>query len=232
MFQIKEAKILQNIKITSDLYLMKLEGQYDVKAGQFFMLKVKNADMTLYRPISIFDCDASSVSFLYSVRGKGTQIFSEQKAGDEIQLHGPYGNGFPLTDENLVLVGGGIGMAPLHLTAKMNKNAKVYIGLRDDLYNDEEIENIKQLYREVNAELVIGGFVTDAIDFESYQTVYTCGPEIMMEAVNKKHPQVYVSLEKHMGCGIGACLSCSCSVDGKRKKVCKDGPVFLGKEVF
>ena len=232
MFQVREAQILANTQITSDLFLMKVAGYYAVKAGQFFMLKIKNADMTLYRPISIFDCDADSVSFLYAVRGKGTNIFAEQRQGSSILLHGPYGNGFPYTEQKLALIGGGIGMAPLYLTARMQPDAKVYIGLRAGLYSDAELDNLKELFKGVDAEFVIGGFVTDAVDFGAYESVYTCGPEIMMAVVSKQHPQVYVSLEKNMGCGVGACLSCSCDVKGQRKKECKDGPVFLGKEVY
>lgn len=232
MFQVREAQILENRPITSDLYLMKVAGSYEVKAGQFFMLKVKNADMTLYRPISIFDCQEDGVSFLYSVRGKGTAIFSEQKAGNPIFIHGPYGKGFPDTKEKLALIGGGIGMAPLYLVAKVNPQAKTYIGLREDLYTEEEIDRLKDLFQAVDTEFIIGGFVTDGVDFTAYESIYTCGPEVMMAAVNQRHTKVYVSLEKHMGCGIGACLSCSCEVGGQRKKVCKDGPVFLGKEVF
>lgn len=232
MFQIKRAKIIENRQITFDLFVMKVAGSYDVKEGQIFMLKALDADMTLYRPLSIFDADEESVSFLYSVRGKGTAIFSRLRAGDEILLHGAYGNGFPKADGKLALVGGGIGMAPLLLVAKRNPNAEVYIGVRDDLYNDEEISAIQNLFSEVNMKLKVGGIITDAVPFDNYDVIFTCGPEIMIEAVSKKHANTYVSMEKHMGCGVGACLSCSCKVDGKMKKVCQDGPVFLGREVF
>ena len=90
MFQIKKVKLLENRPITFDLFLMKIEGRFEVKEGQFFMLKAPDSDMVLYRPISIFDADENSVSFLYSVRGKGTAIFSRLKAGDEILIHGAY----------------------------------------------------------------------------------------------------------------------------------------------
>lgn len=232
MFQVREENIIKNTRVASDLFLMEVSGNYEVKAGQFFMLKAKNADMTLYRPISIFDCGENSVSFLYSIRGKGTQIFSELKEKDRILLHGPYGNGFEKTDESLALIGGGIGMAPLHLAAKESRNSKLYIGLREHQYTEAEISNIQKLFEGISCQLVIGGFVTDAVDYGRYERVYACGPEIMMEIASQKHPKTYVSLEKHMGCGIGACLSCSCKVDGQMKRVCKDGPVFLGKEVF
>lgn len=232
MFQIRKGRVLENRRITSDMLLMRVAGEFEVKAGQFFMLKVPDADMTLYRPISVFDADERSVSFLYSVRGKGTRIFSHLCEGDELLLHGAYGNGFPEGAERLALVGGGIGMAPLLLTAKRNPICKVYIGLRENLYTEEELGEIRGLFGEVDMELKIGGLITDFVPFERYEQIFTCGPEIMMAAVVKKHPNTYVSLEKHMGCGIGACLSCSCKVAGKNKKVCQDGPVFFGREVF
>lgn len=232
MFQVKKARIIENRQITHDLFLMKVEGEYEVKAGQFFMLKAIDAEMTLYRPISIFDADKNSVSFLYSVRGKGTAIFSRLKAEDEILLHGSYGNGFPRSQGKLALVGGGIGMAPLLLTAKENKGSVVYIGVRDGLYSEEEIANIRELFSDVDMRLKIGGIITDAVDFGAYDEIFTCGPEVMMAAVTQKHEKVFVSMEKHMGCGVGACLSCSCKVDGRMRKVCQDGPVFLGREVF
>ena len=232
MFQIKEERILENKKITSDIYLMKLEGKYEVKAGQFFMLKVKNADMVLYRPISIFDADSESISFLYSVRGKGTRIFADLRQDDKILVHGPYGNGFPVVEGNLLLLGGGIGMAPLHLVGKDRTKTRLVVGLREGLYNDQELANIKELFTHIEVDFIIGGFVTDQVDYGAYDAIFACGPEIMMEIASKKHPNTYVSLERHMGCGIGACLSCSCQVDGGMKRVCKDGPVFLAKEVF
>lgn len=232
MFQVRELRIIENKKITWDMYIMKVQGDFQVRPGQFFMLKAKNADMTLYRPLSIFDRGEDSVSFLYSVRGKGTHIFSELRDDDQILIHGPYGNGFPEPQGKLLLIGGGIGMAPLHLTAKQNKGSKLVVGLREDLYKEEELANIRELFSDIETEFVIGGFVTDAVHYAEFDTVFTCGPEIMMEIVTTNHSHTYVSLEKHMGCGMGACLSCSCKAGGVMKRVCKDGPVFLGKEVF
>lgn len=232
MFQVKKAKILENRPITHEMYLMRVQGEFVIREGQIFMLKAEYSDMSLYRPISVFDADEHSVSFLYSVRGKGTKIFSMMKSGEDILLHGPYGNGFPTGLSHVALVGGGIGMAPFLLTAKRNPGSKLFIGLREGLYSQTELDAISSLFSEVDMTLKIGGFVTDAVPFEQFDAVFTCGPEIMMAAVSKLHDKVYVSMEKHMGCGVGACLSCSCKVAGSMRKVCQDGPVFLGKEVF
>lgn len=231
MFQVREEEILFNEKIAGDIYLMKISGNYEVMAGQFFMLKASERDMTLFRPISIFDCDSYGLSFLYSVRGKGTEIFSKMRESDTMLLHGPYGNGFPKLEGKTAMVAGGIGMAPLYLTARRNSNSDLYIGIREGLYSEEEINTLENLFEGCNTKFKVGGLVTEIIDFEKYENVFTCGPEAMMQAVTGLHSNVYVSLEKHMGCGLGACLSCSCKVSGKMVKVCKDGPVFKGTEV-
>lgn len=216
------------------MYKLVLEFEGNVKIGQFFMLKAEDSFMSLYRPISVYDYDGEKLSFLYSIRGRGTKLFSRLKAGDSLSLHGPYGNGFEATDKKLALVGGGIGIAPLYYTAKSCPNSKVYIGLREDFYSEEEIDNIRDLFTGVDYELVIGGFVTDAVDYSKYDVVYACGPEPMMLAAAKNHDNVYVSMERHMGCGIGACLSCSIKLkesDTATASVCKKGPVFNAREV-
>lgn len=231
MFQVRSEEILFNENIAGDIYLMKISGSYTVEEGQFFMLKAENRGMTLYRPISIFDCDIYGVSFLYSVRGKGTEIFSKLKEYDGISIHGPYGNGFQKRSGKTALITGGIGMAPLYLTAKRNPEADLYVGIREGIYNEEEIFAIKSLFDSMNVKFKIGGLVTELVDFSKYDNIFTCGPEAMMKAVVKEHKNVWVSLEKHMGCAVGACLSCSCKVGDKMVKVCQDGPVFKGSEV-
>lgn len=122
-------------------------------------------------------------------------------------------------------------MAPLYLCAKHNPDSKLYIGLREDLYTEKEIQNIQSLFEGVNVHFKIGGTILDDVLWEEWETVLTCGPSKMMEAVSKQHDNTYVSLERHMGCGIGACLSCSCKTMLGMKKVCKDGPVFHQEEV-
>lgn len=232
MFQVDTVDIIENKEITHDIYLLKVKKSVEIIEGQFFMIKPKTNELVLFRPISVFDTDSESVSFLYQIRGKGTKIISQLKIGDEVIIHGPYGNGFPKDKKNLAMIGGGIGSAPLFLAAKRNEDAKLFVGIRDNLYNIEEIENIKNLFNIKNIEFKIGGFVTDIIDFDKFKNVFACGPEKMMQSISNKFGEVYVSLESHMGCGVGACLSCSCKVNNNMKKICQDGPIFLGKEVF
>ncbi len=226
-----KVKVLENVKVTSDIYLMKVALDIEVKAGQFFMLKVEYSDTVLYRPISIFNSEDGVLSFLYMVRGKGTSAFSKLIKGDYILIHGPYGNGFPVEEKKVALVGGGIGIAPLYLCAIRNPKAVLYFGVRENRYSKEELANLSRLFTGVSVFIKEGGSIIDEITFNEFDAVYSCGPTGMMKAISHSHEKTYVSLENHMGCGVGACLSCSCKTVAGMKKTCKDGPVFLAEEV-
>lgn len=229
------ATVLKNEAVGSGFYLLKASGTYDAKMGQFCMLRAWDAYPVLSRPISIFDCDGEGISFLYKVVGQGTELLAQLKPGDTIDVQGPYGNGFPAVTGKIALVGGGIGVAPLYYTAKMLKAqgnpVDLYLGFTDEAL-------LQQEYEAVCDELTvnIGGYITDAINPAEYDYIMTCGPHIMMQVLADKvkgtAAQLYVSMENRMGCGVGACLVCSCKTTGGNKKVCKDGPVFKAEEVF
>jgi len=152
-------------------------------------------------------------------------------------MEGPYGNGFPKVQGKIALVGGGAGIAPLYFASKILRSINtenivdIYLGFSDTAILYEEYKNAADKLH-VN----VGGFIIDDIDPNEYDYVLTCGPKIMMQKLYEKckgtKAKVYVSMENRMGCGIGACLVCSCKTINGNKKVCKDGPVFLGAEVF
>ncbi len=233
------SKILWNEQLTDDFYLMKVEHTNNAQMGQFYMLRAWDKYPVLSRPISVYDADGETVSFLYKVVGEGTQMFAQLKPGDEITLQGPDGNTFPEVKGKVAMVGGGVGIAPLYLAAKTLKKLDpsvtidIYLGFSDKAMLEEE-------YQEVCDKLVVnvGGYVTDEITPENYQHIFTCGPTIMMQVLFDKcakagvADRLHVSMENRMACGIGACLVCSCKTKGGNRKVCKDGPVFLGQEVF
>ena len=229
------ATVLKNIAVSDDFYLLKASGKFDGKMGQFCMLRAWDEYPVLSRPISIFDCDDEGISFLYKVVGQGTEILAQLNEGDDIDVQGPYGTGFPDVKGKIALVGGGIGVAPLHLTAKVLKAAgntvDMYLGFQSEALLKEDYEAVCD-----NLIINIGGYVTDDINPAEYDYILTCGPEIMMKVLYNKvkgsGAQLYVSMENRMGCGVGACLVCSCKTSGGNKKVCKDGPVFKAEEVF
>lgn len=233
------AEILQNERVNEDFYLMKVKEKNQAAMGQFYMLRAWNEYPVLSRPITVFDADPETVSFLYKVVGKEAEIFAELKAGDEITLDGPHGNGFPEVKGKVALVGGGVGIAPLYLTAKTLKKldpdttVDIYLGFSGEPILTDRYEQVAD-----KVTVNVGGFVTDDIDPCQYDYIMTCGPEIMMKVLYKKCKDmkaaapVYVSMENRMACGIGACLVCTCKTSNGNRRACKDGPVMLGNEVF
>src|SRR6056297_585446 len=230
------SKILLNNQLTKSIYEIGVEGSFEGAMGQFYMVRAWEDYPVLSRPLSIHDLENDKIVFLYSVCGEGTRIISNKKPGDEISLEGPYGNGFPMVKGRIALVGGGLGTAPLRFAAKTLWNSHperldIYLGYSDEDINSNRFSSFADSIR-----IDIGGFVTEMLNPSDYDVIFTCGPEPMMEAVARKaksaKAKVFVSMEKRMACGIGACLVCTCSTKNGNRKTCKDGPVFDGEDVF
>ena len=218
------------------------------EAGQFVQLRILNGSCLLRRPVGIAaaDKDKGTVAFIYRVVGKGTKAISELKAGDTINVLGPLGHGFDTTAKKPLIVGGGMGLSPvLFYAAVMQGKADVLMGGKTagELFWQELFAGkVQDIFCTTDdGSLGTKGFTTtllpELLEKKAYDLVVACGPEIMMKGIAKiakEHgARCQVSLEKRMGCGLGACLSCSIdTTDGKRKKVCKDGPVFEAGEVF
>ena len=237
----RNAKVISNEEISKDIYKLVVEDKNEINAGQFYMLKVEGQTL-LPRPISICEKNGDTLTFLYAVVGTGTKEYTKLKENDKISLTGPLGNGFDLNRDygKVALVAGGIGTAPmLELSKRLRANSKeqkidLYAGFRDEIYL---INNFKEYTNEIKVSTNTGrhghkGFITDILKAHEYDTVLCCGPEIMMKKVvemcKEKNVKVYVSMEKHMACGVGACLVCTCKTKDGHKRTCKDGPVFDG----
>jgi len=179
------AIVIDNRRIQDNIYLLSVRYSGSCKMGQFFMLRCWDYDPLLSRPISIHDASDGVVKFLYQVIGRGTEKLSKLRVEDELNLHGPYGNGFPyLRDESITLVGGGMGIAPLYYVAKElyrinpNRNIDIYLGAR------EKNKIIEQFTKEfLNVKVNIGGIITEDIKYKKDHILFTCGPEIMMEII-------------------------------------------------
>ncbi len=241
-----EAVVLENSMQAADIYLLKAglpAGAAAPRAGQFYMLRCWGPDEAplLSRPISVheYDGEKRTVSFLYQVKGRGTRRLAALEPGSALALTGPAGNGFLLEGATAVVVGGGIGTAPLLQLAKDLARAGVVtdaiLGFRDEPYR---VEAFRAVCRHVEVATDTGsvghkGFVTDLLVPGHYDTVYICGPEVMMEKAARMAlgagVRTYVSKEAKMACGLGACLGCTCRTgEGAPVSVCKDGPVFEG----
>lgn len=239
----KQSEILLNEEISPSIYKMVVREEEDIKPGQFYMLKSTRG--YLQRPISICEKEEDKLTFLYAVVGEGTKGFTEMREGEKVTLTGPLGNGFNLdfNVKRLAIIGGGIGVAPMLQVAKEAKKKNVaeeinfYAGFRDEIYLDKEIEKYVDDLKITTNTGKYGhkGFVTEIFKPEEYDMVLCCGPEVMMKAVvemcKKANTEVFVSMEKHMACGVGACLVCTCKTKEGNKRTCKDGPVFNGEYV-
>ncbi|KMT23287.1 dihydroorotate dehydrogenase electron transfer subunit [Clostridium cylindrosporum] len=237
-----KSKVYSNEHVVDNVYLMEVEIDAKVKAGQFYMLRGWGCEPILPRPISIHDYKDGKISFLYIVCGVGTEHLKNLKKDDRIELLGPLGNGFPLDKltGNVAVVAGGIGTAPmLHTMKEMDaKKIDLYCGFRDKSYG---IDKMKEYADEVFIATESGdeghkGYVIDLLDPKKYDVVITCGPEIMMKKVadmcNEADVECYVSMESHMACGVGACLVCTCKTKNGNKRACKEGPVFSSRDVI
>ncbi len=236
-----KSNIISNEKIAYGIYKMVVEDNNEVRPGQFYMLKL-NGQTLLPRPISVCEKNNGTITFIYAVVGNGTKEYMNLKKGDFINLIGPLGNGFNIYENlgDVALVSGGIGIAPMLETAKKfkeyNNSSKLdlYAGFRDDVYLINEInEFTDNIYISTDTgKYGHKGFVTDILNVGEYDTILCCGPEKMMKKVidmcKEKNVRIYVSMEKHMACGVGACLVCTCKTKDGHKRTCKDGPVFDG----
>ena len=233
------ALITSNQQIATGIYRMRVSGAPLGRAGQFFMLRVPGAlDPLLGRPISISEIDAVSgeTTFVYQTIGRGTAQFAALLPGQTIEAQGPYGNGFSLQHDPAVVLGGGIGTAPMLQLAKElrandpTRRIDAFLGFREEAYLVSDFERYCD-----SVTVNVGGIVTDAVDFSQKATYYACGPSPMLRAAanhaDEANARLFVSLEKHMACGVGACLGCTCKTESGRKRVCKDGPVFDYREV-
>lgn len=254
-----KARIKNNVQVNDNYYLMEIESTKlikDIKPGCFLNLRINSTncfDPLLRRPLSVHDYsrEENSIYLLYKVVGRGTEILSHYKKDDIISFIGPLGNGFnhKIKDKNILIIGGGMGAAPLYyLCKKLSEYNALTVLLGGNDMNELAylIEKFKNIGAEVLSASIDGssGFNGNVIDLwlenkyynYNYDYIYTCGPVPMLKRVQKiaidKGIEGEVSLEERMGCGIGLCLSCVCKTEKNNQRVCKEGPAFKLDEVI
>lgn len=251
-------EILENKEITDNIYKIKIKKpskSFEIKAGQFINIKCGEGDFPLLRrPISIGLANEDSMTIYVNKVGKGTELLCDKSEGEFIDILGPLGNTFNMDIDkgNVLIVGGGIGVAPLleltkTLASKSDVNIKVILGYRDEPFILEEFKNYTNDIVVVSEKegFDYKGYVTEPLQNElknnRYDEVFTCGPEPMLKKVNEickeNDTTVQLLLEERMACGIGACLVCTCKTkrgddDWNYVRTCKEGPVFYGEEVI
>ncbi|MBI4706787.1 MAG: dihydroorotate dehydrogenase electron transfer subunit [Candidatus Omnitrophica bacterium] len=259
MFQVK-AKIIQNKQVKKNFFHLLVDApEIAGKAlpGQFLNIKVSdNLEPLLRRPLGVHRVSKNNIAMLYEVVGNGTQILSQRKAGEYLDIIGPLGNGFdyqsPVTCHlSPVLVAGGMGVAPLLFLADFLAHSKsfkslVFIGAK----TKSQLTCVQE-FRELGCKVKIAtddgsmgfkGRVSDLLTHflqatgdRRQATIFSCGPRPMLKAVSEisrkfKIP-AQISLEEHMSCGIGACMGCVVQTTSGYKRICKEGPVFHADEI-
>lgn len=249
---VEHALILVNELLASGVFRMVVNAP-KISArcvpGQFVMVRLPWwTDPFLRRPLSIAGADAKqgTLTLIYRVVGHGTELLESARGGDKLDILGPLGQGFDLSGERLLLIGGGMGLAPLLFAAGRccPKPVEVLAGGRtgDELFWTGLFGEVcdKVHITTDDGSLGICGTCVDAMPeilrTGAYDGVLTCGPRPMMkrvaEVAGAAGIRTQVSLEEHMACGMGVCLSCTCGAsDGGTRQICKDGPVFPAEEV-
>lgn len=234
------AKIKSNKHVCLSFYEIIVEAPemaHSAQPGQFCMVSVPNS--YLRRPLSIYKSGKNTLSFLYKIVGKGTEVLAALKPGDQIKVLGPLGMAYPYKNIGAVpvLVAGGTGIASVHFLASKLKNKGVlFYGARTkkELLCLSEFKKLgwKVFVATEDGTQGFKGFVTDLMKekIKKDNIVYTCGPTPMMkkviETVKALKLKGYASLEEKMACGIGNCQGCAVKIGDEYKMVCKDGPVF------
>ncbi len=224
-----------------------------VQPGQFVNVYCKDKSRLLPRPISVYDADGERLSLIYAIVGQGTEELSQYEPGESLRLTGPLGNGFPLQEavqaEEVLLVGGGLGIPPMQFAAKMlhawqpDLPITTVLGFRSLPWIQEPFADYGQvLLASDDGACGFRGNVVDRMTAylqeqpDRKRVLFACGPIPMLRAIQSwQDPyriESWFSLEERMGCGFGACYGCPARTMNGLKRVCKDGPVFPGKEVI
>jgi NAD(P)H-flavin reductase len=184
--------------------------------GQFFMLEAPGR--VLPRPMSLCLAPKGELAFLVDPIGPGTRALAGLAAGDELHVFGPLGNGFRLDVPRPLLVGGGIGVAPLPYLAEALEHPPAVLGFRSS-HHAEAAALVP------HAEVVIDPvLVTEVMPTD--RDVLACGPEPMLAAVRALAPDAQLAWEAPMACGYGACYGCVVEIEGQLKRLCVEGPVL------
>ncbi|MGB9595773.1 MAG: dihydroorotate dehydrogenase electron transfer subunit [Candidatus Poribacteria bacterium] len=259
--KVVNGKIISKKQLTDEHFQITFDCPYianNIMPGQFIQIRISRrlTDPLLCRPFAVYKKKYNSIDVLFKIVGKGTHFLSQRNIGDDLEITGPLGNGFPLEGDfdTAMLIAGGMGIAGLFLLAEhlRHKNIIMLIGAcsQDKIIGIDDLNEIGINTRIATDDGSCGykGMVTDLLkngitdkDDITKSKLFACGPMPMLKEVaqiaKQKNIPAYVSLEEKMACGIGACMGCACEVissDGKiqYKMVCKDGPVFNAEEIL
>jgi dihydroorotate dehydrogenase electron transfer subunit len=256
--QLEDAGVLDQKEIRGGYRLLVLKSPRiapQVQPGQFVHLRVPHLDSSvLRRPFSVYRTDGDTLSILYKDVGRGTVAMTHLRPGEGVSLIGPLGRGYPAPhrDRHPVLVAGGYGMAALYLVAReAGRAGTAFFGGQsaDDILCVPEFEALGWDVRVATEDGSQGvrGLVTDALDpwlaeepAGRVPEFFACGPNGMLRAIGQRAAAAgwtaWLSMDRNMGCGVGACLTCVQKVRARDggwawARVCREGPVFECRDI-
>ncbi|MFC1511166.1 dihydroorotate dehydrogenase electron transfer subunit [Candidatus Margulisiibacteriota bacterium] len=259
MMSIQEkCRVLDHQQVAPRYFKLTLSSAYissHAEPGQFVNVKCsEDYDPLLRRALSIHRVSKEHKTFqlLYEVVGKGTELLSKYNVGAELDVLGPLGKGFQIDKSKkiAVLVGGGMGVAPLFCLAESLKetgqtiyvligaSTKDCVACEQDFIKITDHVIISTNDGSYNKKGLVSDVLLEVLDSRvaaNDAIVYACGPKAMLRAIteitSQKKIDCQVSMEQKMACGIGTCLGCVIKTKSGYKKVCDDGPVFDSKEI-
>ncbi len=240
-----EGEILRNVPVVPGYFRASIrlsKPMSSVRPGQFVMIKVPSTDIFLRRPFSIYDYSRGILSILYKVVGRGTTALSGARAKEKVTVLGPLGNGFTLLPgHEPVLVGGGIGIAGIHLLwSRFKGKGRLFWGCTSNAEVGllDKIISCEPHVCTIDGSFGCKGNVVDLLgqhiaELKKPIQVFACGPEAMFlslrAVLTDEHIPCQVLVEERMACGLGICFGCAKkTLDESEpyKRVCKEGPVF------
>ena len=244
--KLNKGEVTHIARVANEMFLIKIKTAPDFssKPGQFISILCDGH--TMRRPFSIMDFENGEISVLFKKKGDGTAFISALKVGDTVDFIGAMGNGFSLNNDRILLVGAGVGVAPVYYLKKYLKDG---VRLIAGFQNAGEIPScLKNEIDFISTDDGSGGgqgkgsiidFLEEQISRYQPDRICVCGPHIVLKLVSeiaatRKIP-CEVAMEKTMACSIGVCRGCVITLNKNGKlenaSVCKDGPVFSGEEV-
>ncbi len=235
--------VAENTLLTASVWRMRLVGDTSAITAPGQFVNIRLPGRYLRRPISVCDREGETLTIIYKVVGRGTDVMSRLQPGAQLDLLTGLGNGYDLSPagDRPLLLGGGVGVPPLWLLAKeliaAGKQVTAVLGFNraDEVFYAEEFAALgaRVIVATADGSAGVKGFVTDALDGLDYSYFYTCGPEPMLKAVYRATTTGgQFSFEERMGCGFGACMGCTCQTIAGPKRLCRDGPVLRKEEII
>lgn len=238
-----------NVYLLQTTIHLERESQSEPKAGQFYLIRAKKTGVNYNRPISVYHSETVhntngtkdvSVQFMILKKGRGTNELCELKTDDLMTVIGPLGTSWPKAEGKALIIGAGIGVAPVaNFASTLPDNSyDFYASFKSGAYGLEHVHAENLVITTDDGSVGIKGILPvaltkEAVEKAGYKVIYACGPTPALVYVKKLAEelgiQCWISMEHRMLCGLGACLGCTIETTEGLRRCCKDGPVFDAK---